>query len=70
MQRRNALESQMNAVSEIDGELGDITELAELAEEEGDEASLDEAQEMIKGLRDRAAKAEIEGAAFGRSRRQ
>jgi len=65
MQRRNALEAQMNAVTEIDGELNDIGELAELADAESDAASLDEAQEMLKALRDRAAKAEIEALLAG-----
>ena len=65
MQRRNALEAQMNAVTEIASEMSDIVDLAELAEEESDEASLDEAQEMLRGLRDRAAKAEIEALLSG-----
>lgn len=65
MQRRNALEAQMNAVTEIASEMNDITELAELAEEESDEASLEEAQAMLKTLRDRAAKAEIEALLSG-----
>ena len=65
MQRRNALEAQMNAVSEIDGELSDISELAELADAESDTASLDDAQEMLKALRDRAAKAEVEALLSG-----
>ncbi len=65
MQQRNALEAQMNAVTEINGELNDISELAELADAESDEASLDEAQEMLKAVRDRAAKAEIEALLSG-----
>ena len=65
MQKRNALEAQMNAIGEIAQELDDLTELAELATEEGDEASLDETQEMMTSLRDRAAKAEIEALLSG-----
>lgn len=65
MQKRNALEGQMNSVSEIEGELDDITGLAELAAEESDEASLDEAQSMLQVLRDRAANAEIEALLSG-----
>ena len=65
MQKRNALESQMNAIGEIDQELNDLIELAELADEEGDQASLDETQGMVEVLRDRAAKAEIEALLSG-----
>ena len=65
MQKRNALEAQMNAIGEINGELDDIIGLAEMAEDEGDNASLDEAQGMLEALRDRAAKAEIEALLSG-----
>ncbi len=65
MQKRNALEAQMNAIGEIDGELEDLVGLAELAAEEGDEASLDETQELMTALRDRAGKAEIEALLSG-----
>ena len=65
MQKRNALESQMNAIGEIDQELNDLSELAELAEAEDDEASLAETQEMMTALRDRAGKAEIEALLSG-----
>ncbi len=65
MQKRNALEGQMNAIGEIDQEMNDLIELAELADEEGDEASLNETQDLIEVLRDRAAKAEIEALLSG-----
>ena len=65
MQKRNALEAQMNAIGEIAGELEDLVGLAELAAEEGDEASLDETQELMTALRDRAGKAEIEALLSG-----
>jgi peptide chain release factor 2 len=65
MQKRNALEGQMNAIGEIDQEMNDLIELAELAGEEGDDASLNEMQEMMEALRDRAAKAEIEALLSG-----
>ena len=65
MQKRNALEGQMNAIGEIDSELGDLIDLAEMAAEEGDEASLDETQAMMSALRDRAGKAEIEALLSG-----
>lgn len=65
MQKRNALEAQMNAIGEIENELEDLVGLAELAAEEGDEASIDETQELMTALRDRAAKAEIEALLSG-----
>jgi peptide chain release factor 2 len=65
MQKRNALEGQMNAIGEIDQEMNDLIELAELAGEEGDDASLNEMQEMMEALRDRTAKAEIEALLSG-----
>ena len=65
MQKRNALEAQMNAIGEMAQELEDLVALAELATDEGDDASLDETQEMMTDLRDRAAKAEIEALLSG-----
>lgn len=65
MQERNALETQINAVSEITSEMEDIITLAEMAEEEGDDVSLDEAQSMMETLTKRAAKAESEALLSG-----
>ncbi|MHA7870974.1 MAG: peptide chain release factor 2 [Hyphococcus sp.] len=65
MQKRNALESQMNAIGEIDQELTDLIDLAELAGEENDEASLKETEDLLTALRDRARKAEIEALLSG-----
>ncbi len=65
MQERNALETQINAVSEITSEMEDIITLAEMAEEESDDASLDEAQSMMEVLTKRAAKAESEALLSG-----
>ncbi len=65
MQKRNALESQMNAIGEIDQELNDLVELAEMASEEGDEESHAESQGLLEALRDKAAKAEIEALLSG-----
>jgi len=65
MQKRNALEAQMNAIGEIEGELEDLAGLAELAAEEDDEASLDETQELMAALRERAGKAEIDALLAG-----
>ncbi len=65
MQERNSLESQINAVGEMADELAEIFELAEMAEEEGDAASLDEAQLMLETLATKASKAEIEALLSG-----
>ncbi len=65
MQERNTLETQINAVSEITQELDDIFTLAQIAEEEGDDSSLDEAQVMMEALAKRAAKAESEALLSG-----
>ena len=65
MQKRNALEAQMNAVTEIASELDDLSELAELADAESDDAGLDETQSLLASLRDRAAKAETEALLSG-----
>lgn len=65
MQERNALESQINAIGEVARELEDLEALAEMADEEGDSAALDEAQAMLKALAARAAKAETEALLSG-----
>lgn len=65
MQKRNSLEGQMSAIGDIAGELEDLLGLAELAVEEGDEASLDETFELLTALADRAAKAETEALLSG-----
>jgi peptide chain release factor 2 len=65
MRERNALEAQINAVSEIQSEFDDLIGFAELAEEEGDAASLDETQELLAALAERAAKAETEALLSG-----
>ena len=65
MQKRNALEAQMNAIGEIAQELEDLEGLAELAAEEDDEASLTETQELMSALRNRAGQAEIEALLAG-----
>jgi len=65
MRERNALDAQMTAIGEMSSELDDLIELAELADEEGDEAGLDEAQEMLAKLRARAGHAETEALLSG-----
>lgn len=65
MQERNALDAQMNAIGDITTELEDSLTLAEMAEEEGDEASLDEIGDGLIKLAKRAAKAETEALLSG-----
>jgi peptide chain release factor 2 len=65
MQKRTALETQMNAVGSFEGEMSDLIELAEMATEEGDNESLDETQELMSNLRDKAQNAEIEALLSG-----
>ncbi len=65
MQERTSLASQMDAVSEISDELADLCELIELAEAEGDEASLEEVEPMLRTLADRAARSETEALLSG-----
>ena len=65
MQERNALESQMNSIGAFGGELEDTLMLAELAEEENDTASLDEAQALLEDLAKKTAKAETEALLSG-----
>ena len=55
MQERNALDGRMTALTTIERDLSDNLELAELAEAEGDAATLDEA---AKALADTSAKAQ------------
>ncbi|MGV6820256.1 MAG: peptide chain release factor 2 [Parvularcula sp.] len=65
MQERTSLENQINALTEIQGELDDNLELAEMAEAEGDDGSLDEVQAAMADLRARAATAELEALLSG-----
>jgi peptide chain release factor 2 len=59
MQERTSLESQIAAIGEISRERDDLVGLAEIADEEGDAATGDEVQGMLKALAERAAKAEV-----------
>ncbi len=60
MRERTRLEKAVGGYGAIERELDDTVELIGLAEAEGDEAMLDEAQEALKELRDRAARQELE----------
>jgi len=62
---RSRLASQVEQVLSIEREAKDAVEYAELADMEGDEASLEEARATLKALKDRAARAELEALLSG-----
>jgi peptide chain release factor 2 len=65
MRERTRLSTAIEAVRALERERADALEFAELAEMEGDQASLDEAAAMLKGLKERAARAELEALLSG-----
>jgi peptide chain release factor 2 len=65
MRERNRLDAAVTAVRELGGELGDVRELAELAEAEGDEALLGETEKALRALKARAQQAELEALLSG-----
>ncbi len=65
MQERTHLEQSIASLAEIDRELTDNVELAEIADEEGDAALVDEAQANLEKLRERTARAELEALLSG-----
>jgi len=65
MRERNSLEAGVTAVRDIESELADTMELAELADADSDEAMLDEAQGALERLAKRAAAAELEALLSG-----
>src|SRR5258705_4022130 len=69
MRERTRLASQIDAVKGLERDLADALGYAEMADEEGDEASLDEARQQLKAIKDRAGRAELEallsGEAYG-----
>jgi peptide chain release factor 2 len=65
MRERTRLANQVGAVQALEQELADAVGYAELADEEGDEASLDEARAALKSIKDRAARAELEALLSG-----
>ena len=62
---RSRLESSIGAVKALERERADAIELAELAEMEGDEGVGDEAAASLRGLKERAARAELEALLSG-----
>ncbi|MEQ8178269.1 MAG: peptide chain release factor 2 [Amphiplicatus sp.] len=65
MRERNALEAQIGAIKDIERQLDDVMGLAELADEEGDDAILDEAQATLAALTEAAGRAETEALLSG-----
>jgi len=62
---RSRLAAQVEAVQALERDLADAVGYAELADEEGDEASLDEARTQLKGIKERADRAELEALLSG-----
>jgi peptide chain release factor 2 len=65
MRERNRLDSGIGAVKALERERSEALELAELAEMEGDQGVLEEAATALKGLKERAARAELEALLSG-----
>jgi len=65
MRERTKLEAGMNDILSLERDLRDSVELSELAEAEGDESLIEEAQQNLKAARQRAAKAELEALLSG-----
>ena len=65
MRERNRLEASMTAIREIESELSDTLELAELSELDGDEELFDEAVTVLKKIHARAGRAELEALLSG-----
>ena len=65
MRERQSLASRVEAIQTIERELRDAVDFAELADMESDEDSLEEARAQLKGLKDRASRAELEALLSG-----
>lgn len=65
MRQRTSLEKSLGAFDEIESGVTDNAGMIELAEAEGDDAMVAEAEKALTALRDRAAKMELEGLLSG-----
>src|SRR6201996_2058173 len=65
MRERTRLASSVEAVKSLERDLADAVGYAEMADEEGDEASLEEARGQLKSLKERAGRAELEALLAG-----
>jgi peptide chain release factor 2 len=62
---RSRLAASVDAVTALERDLADAIGYAELADEEGDDATLEEARSQLKAIRERAARAELEALLSG-----
>jgi peptide chain release factor 2 len=65
MRERTRLHDQIEAVRDLERGLSDAVDFAELADEEGDEASLADARQQLTALKLRAGRAELEALLSG-----
>ena len=65
MQERDTLDARISALRRFEQEIADSAELSELAEAEGDEATLDEIAGGLKGLEAEATKLQLESLLSG-----
>ena len=65
MRERTSLGDQVQRVRRLERDLADTVEFAELAEAEGDEASLDDAASQLAALKELAGRAELEALLSG-----
>jgi peptide chain release factor 2 len=65
MSERTRLQGQVDTIRAIETELNDAVDFAEMADEEGDEESLNDSRAQLKGLRERSARAELEALLSG-----
>ena len=65
MRERTQLGNSVEAVKRLERELADALEFAEMAQAEGDQASLDETAEQLSAMKTFAAKAELEALLSG-----
>src|ERR1700761_406775 len=65
MRDRDRLAGQVEAVRGLERDLADALEYAELADAESDEASLEDARVQLRGIKERAGRAELEALLSG-----
>src|SRR5882757_10545140 len=65
MRERTRLASQIDAVRSLERDLGDALGYAEMADEEGDDASLEEARAQLRAIKERGGRAELEALLSG-----
>ncbi len=65
MRERTSLETQIDLIRSMEQESADLYELAQLADSDGDGASLDDVTVMLRSLAEKASRAEIEALLSG-----